>query len=56
MDLAERCNVGMLPEEIEYSYNFVAVSAFRSTINLLLPVIFIDTELNKQFHDFFPLK
>ena len=26
VDLAERCNLGMLPEKIEYSYNFVAVS------------------------------
>ena len=34
----------------------MAVAALRSSANELLPVRYIDTELNKQFHDASDLK
>ena len=34
-----------------FTYNSVAVTAVRSSINELLPLGYIDTELSKQFQD-----
>ena len=37
-------------------YNSIAVAALRSSTNELVPVRYIDTELNKQFPDDSDLK
>ena len=35
-------------QKLEFKYNSVPVAALRSSTNILLPVRYIDTEMNKQ--------
>ena len=46
----------MMALKTESKYNSIAVAVLRSSSNELLPVGYIDTELNKQFPNASDLK
>ena len=53
MILGAKCNIGVFLTKNEFNYYSAADVALKSPINELLPVGYIETELNIKFNDFF---